>query len=148
MIFTNQALNNVKFLNELVLIGEDFDAENHVIEFLNIIDFSSKITTLKKLILDMEVQIVRWDLAATDLFFNSDLYQYVIDTLGKDLYRKNGSIYLWDIQLHFLDDFISDRILCLNRYLENLETLKTRYISVAKIDTKIVKRLLDLKAFW
>lgn len=131
-------------INELIKIAESNDAENTIINY-ELKSFPVD-KTLKRFILELKVQIDRWDLLSNLIIFNSALEEFVIESLAADLYKnKNQEYCLWGAEVLFISDCPPNRVLMLDALNT---TPEYRHVALGKIDGELIKRYQELKSFW
>ena len=132
-MFTKDQIDN------WILFGENGD--NEIIE--------APISTgnfLKRFLLDLKIQVNRWDYATEIIIFHIAAKSYITESLGLEAVKNyiDESLMLWGVQIYFSPLMPDNKVLALS-----CDKLKlSREIAAGKFDLEKLERLLNLKAFW
>jgi len=114
--------------------------------------FENQVKIMTPFILEMKVQIDRWDLVTKLWIFNSSIKPFVLNSLKDHINevqnKESGKIeyYLWGAACIFTPNIQVDKILAIDN--ENITYPDFRYACLGKLDKIGIQRLLDIKAFW
>jgi hypothetical protein len=99
-------------------------------------------------ILEMKVQVDRWDMVVEKWFVNFTIKPFVLHGLKSHINESyhNGQIEysLWGADVIFTPDIQQDRILA----TASKSYPDLRHACLGRLDLSGVQRLIDLKAFW
>jgi len=131
----------------------NFNGTNDIIEF-TVTDFINNPTgCFKRFLLEMKVQIERWDLVVDYLFLHPRMKSILIsslkNTLDEDSQTLNISIWGTPIinNIYVPENIViayTDRDVSTRRS----GLLDTRNIVIGKLDLKMLDRIDQMKAFW
>lgn len=103
---------------------------------------------LKRFLVDLQIQVERWDLLTSHLIFNHLLEPYIMTSLVKEYAHSNmgTQIVLWGSVLIFSPFMPIDKVLAIDT--QTLNPIVPKCTALGKIDIKQIERLHNLKAFW
>lgn len=130
-------------INEWIAIGLSGDNQFDSNIFAN----RSQITGLKRDLIDMKIQVDRWDLISTDFVFHSLMKPIMEEYIKSDLEHTNdvNMDIIWGTNIHYVDCIPISKALVLD-----LQTLpfSGRHVSVFEVNLQHFQRIANLKAFW
>jgi len=125
--------------NSYEVIANDI-IEHHIDQYKSMIPF----------ILEMKVQVDRWDLVVKKWFIHSLIKPFILHNLKSHISEalNNGQIEysLWGAEVIFTPDTQIDKIIAIDS--DNTSYDDMRYACLGKLDLSGIQRLLDMKAFW
>jgi hypothetical protein len=127
------------------------NAPNAIIEFTvqSFVDEPKKF--MKRFVVEMMIQIERWDLKVDYLFFHPENMNCIVSHLGDSVIKRayQQAPLLWGLELVASESVPDDIIIGVAKREENRFNIDDgRNIALGKIDSKIVNRLNKIKAFW
>lgn len=127
-----------KQIDQWILIGSSGDNcdVNHI--FAN----RSNITSIKRDLVEMKVQIDRWNLITSDFIFNSTAKKFIRENLKNDLkINKNGPDKIWGNNIHYIDEMPYDKVLAID--LNNIP-ITNRNIALFEFNLSYIEKTVNL----
>lgn len=128
------------------MIGLDADLVNDICE-LSIVDNSNLSGGFKRFMLEMKMQIDRWDLVVSHFVFHSSVRPLVLEWLKMDTYTYQDKWMIWGAELVFTTDIVEDEVFAIDK-VNNDGLPDNRYICKGLLPSKDMQKYLNLKAFW
>lgn len=109
---------------------------NETIEF----NFSKDLkSSLKRFLLDLKIQVDRWDLVSDSYVFNHEIEDIVHEFVTED--KSNQ---LWGATLYFTKDIPNYTVFAIS----SIEAEDNRHIALGILPSANLRKYYDLKAFW
>lgn len=129
-------------IDQWILLGLSGDnySDKHI--FAN----SVNLTGIKRDMLEMKVQIGRWQLITSDFIFNSSAKDFVRKSLSlSNNFEKSDDDIIWGSKIHYSDLLPPHMVLA----LDLIHTpISNRHVALFKFDLNHIKRLENLKVYW
>lgn len=108
---------------------------------------------MKRFLVDLKVQIDRWDLLTEAFIFNENIKVLVGDVLKDKNINNDGTWNMWGTDLLFSNDIPIDKVLAISFDGENEKSKfdpkhEHRYVAVGELPVEIINKYLSMKAFW
>lgn len=138
-------------IDAFILVGENSSNSIVQLDYLK----ADLLKSFKGFILDLKVQIDRWDLLTSDFLVHISLKPFVEivfkNILNVIVNSPNEETYqIWGANLHFTSLIDPDKVLAID--LKNIDKLedpsKGQHIAVGHINAKKILKFNELKAFW
>lgn len=122
-------------INKLLVVAEGVNSVNSTIIF----DDSFKI--FEGNLIELKVQIDRWDKITVGFVFNKSIKSLVLNLL------QSNSLQLWGADLMFSEFIPQNKILAFS-YIEDIDFIDPKTVSLGILNSNQVNKLLNLKSFW
>lgn len=143
---------NQQEIDEWIEVASTDSLESNDIVIMNLSNLGSK-RDLIHFLVELKVQVDRWDLVTTDFVFHPLVEPYVIETLGSDLESvlrdvdsHSRGFQIWGTNIHFSPHLPVDSVLAID--IDNYKQHTIHAVALGKMDCSKIERLQNLKAFW
>lgn len=112
-----------------------------------IFEFSSDLPkSLKRFLVELKIQVDRWDLVTDNFVFHNDMSTIVKEFLSDDVWY-NDRHKIWGADIHFTNDIAKDHAYAISSVVPE-ENVENRHIALGILPIGDLKKYYDLKAFW
>lgn len=104
--------------------------------------------SFKRFLLELKVQVDRWDLVTDNFVFHnniSDIVKKMLSDVYYDYYNNQYSI--WGAVLHFTNDIAKNHVYAVSSIIPK-DNDENRHVALGILPSDDLKRYYDLKAFW
>lgn len=122
-------------INKLLVVAEGVNSVNSTIIFD---DF---LKSFEGNLIELKVQIDRWDKITVGFVFNKSIKSLVLNLL------QSNSLQLWGADLMFSEFIPQNKILAFS-YIEDIDFIDPKTVSLGILNSNQVNKLLNLKSFW
>lgn len=103
-------------------------------------------SSLKRFLVEMKVQVDRWDLVTDNFVFHHNVEFVVKELLSDDLWYKDKHK-LWGADLTFTDQIAGDHVFGFSS-TKSVEDVGNRHIVMGILPSNNIQKYYDLRAFW
>lgn len=143
-------MDEQKVLEDILQSNVEFENGITTLSFEN--GVGNLTVQLKRFLLEMKMQVDRWDLIVDTYVFHTSVKSAVLDILFKDLDLQDDEYSLWGAKLYFIDSVPQNNVFAFdlaNKHrLVEMGVIDNRYASKGVLSTTELERFLKLKVFW